>query len=61
MPGVFSGAVSASGCTNASLNGSYAASAHAEDNGALSLEMETETESGDVRTKVHIAGTAPRS
>jgi len=61
VPGVFSGAVSASGCTNASLNGSYAASAHAEDNGALSLEMETETESGDVRTKVHIAGTAPRS
>ena len=61
VPGVFSGTVLASGCTNASLNGSYASSAHAEDNGALSLEMETETESGNLRTKVSIKGTAPRT
>ena len=61
VPGVFSGTVTATGCTSASLNGSYAASAHAEDSGALSLEMESETESGNVRTKVHIAGTAART
>ncbi|MGE5095439.1 MAG: hypothetical protein ACM3SO_09895 [Betaproteobacteria bacterium] len=61
VPGVFSGTVSASGCTNASLNGSYAASAHAEDSGALSLEMQAETESGNLRTKVDIKGTAARS
>jgi uncharacterized protein DUF5648 len=61
VPGVFSGTVLASGCTNASLNGSYASSAHAEDNGALSLEMESESESGNLRTKVSIKGTAPRS
>jgi uncharacterized protein DUF5648 len=61
VPGVFTGSMVATGCTNGAMNGSYAASAHAENNGALSVEFEMENESGNLRTKVHIRGTAPRS
>jgi hypothetical protein len=58
---LYTGAVTASGCTDSALNGQYAASAHPEDNRALQLEMERESEVSDIRTKVKIDGTASRT
>ncbi|HEX4943285.1 MAG TPA: hypothetical protein VFV55_02965 [Usitatibacteraceae bacterium] len=55
------GTITATGCSSASLNGSYTASAHPENGGALQLEMERESEVANVRTKVRIHGTAPRT
>ena len=54
------GSVNATGCTDATLNGSYHAEAHPENAGALEFEMEHETEVANVRTKVNIRGRAPR-
>lgn len=59
--GLFAGTVSATGCANVLLNGSYAASAHREDGGAVQLEMERESEVSKIRTKVKIRGTASRT
>lgn len=61
MPGIHAGSIAATGCTNPVHDGSYAASAHLENGVALDVEMERESESGDVRTKVRIDGTLPRS
>jgi hypothetical protein len=58
---LYKGTVTASGCTDSVLNGAYAASAHPEDSGALQLEMERESEVSNIRTKVKISGTAPRT
>jgi Repeat of unknown function (DUF5648) len=58
---IYTGTISASGCTNGILVGQYAASAHPEDGGALQLEMERESEVSDVRTKVKFRGTASRT
>lgn len=58
---IYTGTVTASGCTNGTLAGQYAASAHPEDGGALQLEMERESEASNVRTKVKIRGTASRT
>ena len=57
----YTGTVTASGCANATHNGSYAASAHREDGGRLQVEMERESETSTVRTKVRIEGTAARA
>lgn len=58
---LWTGSVSATGCTDAALSGTYAASAHREDGGAVQLELEREAEAGGVRTKVKIRGTASRT
>ena len=58
---IYTGTISASGCTNATLAGQYAATAHPEDGGALQLEMERESEASNVRTKVKFRGTASRA
>ena len=58
---LYTGTVTASGCTDSVLNGQYAASAHPEDSRALQLEMERESEVSNIRTKVKIRGTAPRT
>ena len=57
----YAGTISASGCTDGTLVGRYAASAHPEDGGALQLEMERESEVSNVRTKVKVRGTATRT
>ena len=54
------GSVNATGCTDATLNGTYQAEAHPENGGALEFEMEHETEVANMRTKVKISGRAPR-
>jgi hypothetical protein len=58
---IYTGTISVSGCPNATLAGSYLASAHPEDGGALQVEMERESEVANVRTKVKIRGTAART
>jgi hypothetical protein len=58
---IYTGTISASGCTNGTLAGQYSATAHPEDGGALQLEMERESEVSNVRTKVKIRGTAART
>ncbi|MCL4688062.1 MAG: hypothetical protein KJ007_05795 [Burkholderiales bacterium] len=58
---IYTGTISASGCTNATHAGRFAASAHPEDGGALQLEMERESEAANVRTKVKFRGTASRT
>ncbi len=58
---LYTGTITASGCTNGTLAGSYAATAHPEDGGALQVEMERESEVSNVRTKVKFRGTASRT
>ncbi len=62
-PGVdnrFVGTISLVGCSDARLNGSYAAGVHLEDGGAIEVELEREVEAGGVRTKVNINGDLAR-
>jgi hypothetical protein len=59
VPGIdnrFTGSVLASGCSEARLNGSYEATVHPEDAGAIEAELEREVEQGGLRTKVSIKG-----
>jgi hypothetical protein len=63
-PGInnrFNGAVTAAGCTDARLSGSFQAEVHAEDGGAIEAEFEREIEAGGSRTKVTIKGNLSRS
>ncbi len=54
-PGIFAGTITASGCTNAIISGSYAATASREDAG-IELELERETETSGERVKVKVKG-----
>jgi hypothetical protein len=54
-PGIFSGTITASGCTNAIISGSYAATASREDAG-IELELEREAETNGERVKVKVKG-----
>ncbi len=57
----FTGSIIASGCTNADFSTTYASfAAHAEDNNALQVEMERESEGGGVRVKASIDATLAR-
>lgn len=57
----FNGVVTANGCTDARLSGSYQAEVHPEDSGAIEAELEREVEAGGTRTKVTIKGNLSRS
>jgi hypothetical protein len=57
----FNGVVTANGCTDARLSGSYQAEVHPEDGGAIEAELEREVEAGGTRTKVTIKGNLSRS
>jgi hypothetical protein len=61
VAGIYTGTISVSGCANATLTGSYLATAHPEDGRALQVEMERESEVSNVRTKVKIRGAAVRT
>lgn len=55
--GALTGTVTATGCDQAVFNGAYAqVGLHPEDGAALEVELERETESGGVSTKVRIRG-----
>ncbi|MEQ1515093.1 MAG: hypothetical protein ABL931_01230 [Usitatibacteraceae bacterium] len=54
--GVFSGTVTAAGCTDGIINGSYTATATRQDSSGLELELERETEISGERVKVKIKG-----
>jgi hypothetical protein len=63
-PGInnrFNGVVTAAGCTDTRLNGSFQAEVHPEDGGAIEAEFEREIEAGGSRTKVTIKGNLSRS
>ena len=63
-PGInnrFNGVVTAAGCTDARLNGSFQAEVHPEDGGAIEAEFEREIEAGGLRTKVTIKGDLARA
>ena len=55
IPGAFTGTITATGCTDVIVRGSYAASASREDAG-IELELERETETNGERVKVKIKG-----
>jgi heat shock protein HslJ len=57
----FTGTVTATGCTEARLNGGYQAAIHPEDGGAIEAELEREVEQGGTRTKASIKGDLSRS
>ena len=54
--GIFAGTITAAGCTDSIINGSYAATATREDASGLQLELERETETNGERVKVKIEG-----
>jgi hypothetical protein len=59
--GIFAGSVTASGCTDAIIRGSYNATAAREDGGAIELELERESEVNGERVKVKIKGRLGKS
>ena len=54
--GEFSGTITATGCTDAIVNGTFKAKAEREDGNALEVELERESETGGTRVKVKIEG-----
>ena len=54
--GIFAGTITAAGCTDSIINGSYAATATPEDASGLQLELERETETNGERVNVKIKG-----
>lgn len=57
---VLSGSVTASGCTEAAFNGTYADVEFSREDGGLEVELERETESGGLRTKAKIKARVSR-
>jgi hypothetical protein len=58
---VFSGEITASGCTNAVFNGKYASPALHRDDAALEIELEREGQTATGTVKVKIAGKVARA
>lgn len=58
--GVVSGSVTASGCTEDAFKGTYNEVEVSREDGGVEVELERETESGGVRTKVRIEGRLAR-
>lgn len=54
--GGFTGTITATGCTDAIIRGSYVATASREDGNAVEFELERETETNGERVKVKIKG-----
>lgn len=58
--GGFTGTITATGCTDAIIRGSYIATASREDGNAVEFELERETETNGERVKVKIKGRLSR-
>jgi hypothetical protein len=58
--GIFTGTVTATGCTDNIIRGTYAATANREDGNGIELELERETEINGERVKVKIKGRLTR-
>jgi heat shock protein HslJ len=54
--GLFGGAITATGCSDAIVSGAYTAAVGREDGGAIELELEREVETNSERVKVKIKG-----
>lgn len=54
--GIFGGTITAAGCSDSIVNGSYIATVTREDANAIEFELERETETNGERTKVKIKG-----